>query len=143
MEDAVMRVYNQELVALSAQAEQPRHLSKPDISAKAVSPICGSEVNVEFTLQGGKVSDFGYEVEACALTRSVIAVMKTAVLGKSRQEIFRAGEELRGMLQGGAAPGGDWAGLKILAPVRDYKARHDSILLPFEAAEKAFRAGNL
>jgi NifU-like protein involved in Fe-S cluster formation len=143
MEDALMRVYNQELVALSAQAEQPRHLGKADISAKAVSPICGSEVKVEFMLQDNKVIDFGYEVEACALTRAVIAVMKTAVLGKTRQDIRRAGEELRSMLEGGEPPGGDWAGLKILAPVRDYKARHNSILLPFEAAEKSFQARDL
>ena len=139
MDDGLMRVYNQELMALSAQTEQPYHLTHPDISAKALSPICGSEVKVEFSLRDGRVVGFGYETEACALTRSVLAVMKTAVLGKTRQEILQAGADLRRMLAGGAAPGGDWARLEILAPVRDYKARHDSILLPFEAAEKAFR----
>ena len=30
------------------------------------------------------------------------------------------------------------ARLSVLAPMRDYKARHNSILLPFEAVEKAF-----
>ena len=134
-----MRVYNHALIELSAQAETPRHLDKPDVAAKAVSPICGSEVTVELTLRDNKVADFGYEVEACALTKSVVAIMKTAILGKTREEIARAGEGLRAMLEGGAPPAGDWAALKILAPVREYKARHNSILLPFEAVEKALK----
>ncbi|MEK6587620.1 MAG: hypothetical protein AABY97_02110 [Chloroflexota bacterium] len=35
----------------------------------------------------------------------------------------------------------DWQDLEILAPVKDYKARHNSIMLPFEAVEKAFLKG--
>ena len=138
-DDGLIRVYNQELIALSAAAAAPHHLAHPDSAAKAVSPICGSEVTVELALDGNKVVDFGYEIEACALTKTVVAVMKKAILGKTRQEIARAGNELRAMLEQGAAPpSGDWADLKILAPVRDYTARHNSILLPFEATDKAF-----
>lgn len=137
-DDALMRVYNQELIALSEQAATPKHLPKPDTTAKAVSPICGSEVTVELALQGDKVAAFGYEVEACALTKSVVAVMSRAILGKTRPEIAHAGAELREMLAGGTPPTGDWTDLKILAPVTEYKARHNAILLPFEAAEKAF-----
>ncbi|MCE9507237.1 MAG: iron-sulfur cluster assembly scaffold protein [Alphaproteobacteria bacterium] len=138
-DDSLMQVYNRALMALSAQTETPRHLKKPDVSAKAVSPICGSEVRVELALHDNKVVDFGYEVEACALTRTVVAIMKTAILGKTREEIAQAGAALRTMLEGGTEPAGDWADLKILAPVREYKARHNSILLPFEAVEKALK----
>ncbi|MBI3440201.1 MAG: iron-sulfur cluster assembly scaffold protein [Proteobacteria bacterium] len=141
-DDALLRVYNQELLALSAQAEKPIHLAEPDVMARAVSPICGSEVTVELTLKNGRVASFGYEVEACALTRLVVAVMKKAIVGKTRQDIAQAGDELRGMLEGGPPPTGDWAGLKILIPVIEYKSRHDSILLPFEATEKAFKEGS-
>lgn len=140
-DDALIRIYNQELIALSSQAGDARRLKDPHLSAKTVSPICGSEVTVEMNLRDGRVTDFGYEVEACALAKSVVAVMKTAILGKTRAEIARAGEELRLMLEGGAAPSGDWAALKILQPVVEYKSRHNSILLPFEAAEKAFVRG--
>ena len=136
-DDSLMRVYNQELVALASLADAPCHLARAEFAAKAVSPICGSEVTVELALQDDRVTGFGYEVEACALTKAVIAVMKTAILGKTRPEIAQAGEELRAMLEGGTPPDGDWAGLKILRPVTEYKARHDSILLPFEAVEKA------
>ena len=38
---------------------------------------------------------------------------------------------------GGPPPDGKWADAATLAPVRDYKARHASTLLSFEAAAQA------
>jgi NifU-like protein involved in Fe-S cluster formation len=138
-DDKLISFYNEELIALSGQAALPQHLDRPDLSARAVSPICGSEIEVELNLEGDKITGFGFEVEACALTKSVVAVMKKAIIGKTRQDVIRAGDELEAMLDGKAVvPSGDWAKLVILEPVKDYKARHNSILLPFEAVEKAF-----
>lgn len=139
-DDSLFAVYNDRLVALAAGAETPRRLSSPDLNARAVSPICGSEVEVDLQLKDNKISAFGFEVEACALTKAVVAVMGSAIIGKNRDDIKRAGEALAAMLEGkDVFPSGDWADLRILEPVRDYKARHNSIMLPFEAIEKAFR----
>ena len=139
-DDRLIAFYNAELIALSAEVMMPKNLPAPEVTAKAVSPICGSEVTVELMTDGDTVTAFGYEVEACALTRSVVAVMQRAILGKSRAEITKAGDALEDMLAGKPVlPTGDWERLKILEPVKDYKARHNSILLPFEAVEKAFR----
>jgi NifU-like protein involved in Fe-S cluster formation len=45
---------------------------------------------------------------------------------------------MRGMLKaGGAPPTGRWADLAVLEPVKDYKARHASTLLVFDAVERA------
>lgn len=132
------RVYSQELIFLSEQAGNAGRLPAFDASARVVSPVCGSDVAVELTLRDGRVTGFGYAVEACALTKTVIAVMKKSILGKTRGEVKAAGEDVAAMLAGGGPPSGDWAALKILAPVAAYPARHDSILLPFEAVEKAF-----
>jgi len=109
------------------------------LKARAVSPICGSEVEIFLTVQGETVTGFGFEVEACALTKAVVAVMAKAIIGKTRTDVVKAGKAMEGMLAGGPLPPGDWALLRILEPVKDYKARHNSILLPFEAVEKAFK----
>ena len=83
----------------------------------------------------------GGDSDEVALTKAVVAVMAEAIAGKTRADVARAGAELEDMLAGAAVlPSGDWARLAILAPVRDYKARHNSILLPFEAVEKAFHS---
>jgi NifU-like protein involved in Fe-S cluster formation len=45
---------------------------------------------------------------------------------------------LRCMLkENGPPPGGKWADLAVLEPVREYKARHASTLLAFDAAVDA------
>ncbi len=136
--DFLTQVYNQELIALSEQAAKARHLPQPDLAAWAVNPICGSKVKIELMLKDGRVTDFGYEIEACALTKTVVAVMRKSILGKTREDIATAGATLQTMLDGGMTPVGDWADLKILAPVAAYPARYNALLLPFEAVEKAF-----
>lgn len=138
-DDALTAVYNQSLIALSSKAAEPQRLAAPDISAHAVSPICGSEVTVDLALDGDRITGFGFDVDACALTKAVVAVMAQAIIGKTRADVLAAAAEMKAMLAGKEVlPGGDWADLKLLAPVKDYTARHNSILLPFEAVEKAF-----
>ena len=45
---------------------------------------------------------------------------------------------MRKMLKaGGPPPTGRWADLAVLQPVKDYKARHASTLLVFDAVEAA------
>ena len=138
-DDSLLQLYNRELMALSAQVAVPKPLNRPDAKATAVSAVCGSEVTVELSLTGDTVEAFGYAVEACSLTKAMVAIMARAVPGKSRQEIARAGAALQAMMSGTAPPpAGDWAALKVFVPVIGYKARHDTIMLPFEAIEKAF-----
>jgi NifU-like protein involved in Fe-S cluster formation len=140
-DDSAVAFYNEELIKLSGQAALPKPLPNFDREAKAVSPICGSEVTVQLKLDGEIITGFGFEVEACALTRSVVAVMAKAIIGKTRHDVAMAGEDLEEMLDGKPViPTGDWEKLIILAPVKDYKARHNAILLPFEAVEKAFNS---
>ena len=44
---------------------------------------------------------------------------------------------MRAMLKaGGPPPTGRWADLAVLQPVKDYKARHASTLLVFDAVEQ-------
>ena len=52
--------------------------------------------------------------------------------------LYRVAAEMRRMLkENGQPPGGRWADLALLEPVRDYKARHASTLLVFDALERA------
>lgn len=131
--------YNAALLELSARAEAVSRIQKPRHTARAFSPICGSVVEVDLDIdETGRVTAFGAAVDACALTKTVIAVMSSAIIGKTVGDIARARDDLQAMLAGDSiTPSDDWANLSILEPVRDYKARHNAILLPFEAALKA------
>ncbi len=138
-DDSLLQIYNRDLMTLSAQVAQPKSLPHADVRATAMSAVCGSEVTVELAIESGKIADFGYAVEACSLTKAVVAIMARAAVGKTRADIARVAAELRRMMEeDGPVPDGDWAGLKILVPVIGYKSRHDTVMLPFVAVEKAF-----
>lgn len=137
-DDALFALYNRDLMALSSQVAAPKRLPAPDAAATAMSAICGSEVTIELAVENGCVKDVGYSIDACTLTKAVVAILVRALPGKSCADLAAAATALQAMLDGAApAPEGDWAELKILLPVVDYKARHDTVMLPFAAAQKA------
>lgn len=137
--DASAAVYSRLLIEYAAAAQTPVRLVHPDLTARAVSAICGSTIEVDLNVKEGKVTEFGFDVDACALTKAVVSVMRTAIIGKTRDDIAQAGDLLRLMLAGQESVlSGDWADLMILAPLVDFKARHNAIQLPFEAVERAF-----
>jgi NifU-like protein involved in Fe-S cluster formation len=93
---------------------------------------------VDLTMQGDVVTGFGQDVKACALGQASSSVMGAHVVGSNSAELRRLREEMRAMLkETGPAPTGKWADLEVLMPVRDYKARHASALLVFDAVVDA------
>jgi NifU-like protein involved in Fe-S cluster formation len=115
-------------------------LAAPDASATKVSKLCGSTITVDVAVADGKVADFAQDVKACALGQAAAAVLGEHIVGASLEEIDMARIALRDMLKAdGAPPEGRFSELSVLAPVKDYPARHTSTLLAFEAAAEAVR----
>ena len=84
------------------------------------------------------VTDYGQTVKACLLGQSAASVMGRKIVGSTRAELREVGAAMRKMLkENGPPPHGRWADLAVLEPVRDYKARHASTLLVFDAVEDA------
>jgi NifU-like protein involved in Fe-S cluster formation len=97
-------------------------------------------VTVDVKVDGDQVADFAQEVKACALGQAAASVLGAHVEGATAEELERARDQFRAMLKEGApAPEGRFAELAMLAPVKDYPARHASTLLAFEAAAEAAR----
>ena len=134
-------VYNTKLIELAGASTRAGRLSAPDASASAHSKLCGSTVSIDLKMAGGKVSDYAQTVKACLLGQAAAAVMAREIVGSRPEELRRVAHEMRAMLkENGAPPGGRWADLAALEPVRNYKARHASTLLVFDAVEKALEA---
>ncbi len=132
------QVYNKRILRLAADIPLTRRLDNPDATATAVSRLCGSRVVVDLKMEGDRVSAFGHSVKACALGQASSSIMARNVIGATADELRGVGAQMRAMLHdGGPAPGGKWADLAVLEPVRDFKARHASTLLTFDAVEKA------
>ncbi|WP_222874943.1 iron-sulfur cluster assembly scaffold protein [Terrihabitans soli] len=131
-------IYNRRILELAAGIPRLGRLDHPDASATAHSKLCGSTVTVDLKLEGGKVTDFAHDVKACALGQASSSIMGALIVGSTPDELRKVREQMRKMLkEGGPPPDGRWADLAVLEPVKDYKARHASTLLTFDAVTDA------
>jgi NifU-like protein involved in Fe-S cluster formation len=137
-------LYSTKILKLAANMPRAGRLAAPDASAEKVSKLCGSTIIVDVVVEDGKVADFAQDVRACALGQAAAAVLGEHVIGASLAEIDVARLALRAMLKAdGPPPEGRFSELSVLAPVKDYPARHTSTLLAFEAAAEAVRAAEV
>lgn len=133
-------LYSAKVLALAANLPRLGRLPQPDASAEKISKLCGSRVLVDVTIEGDRVADYAQEVKACALGQAAASVLGAHVIGASLGELEAARTQLRAMLkEGGPAPDGRFADLALLAPVKDYPARHASTMLAFEAVTQAVK----
>lgn len=132
-------IYNRRILELAADIPRLGRLDRPDASATAHSKLCGSTVTIDLALDAeNRVADFAHEVRACALGQASSSLMARHVVGASAEELRGLREAVRAMLkQGAAPPDGPWADFAVLEPVRDFKARHASTLLTFDAVVDA------
>ena len=131
-------IYNKRILELAADIPRLGRLDQPDATATAHSKLCGSTVTVDLNMRDGRVSDFAHDVKACALGQASSSIMARNVIGATLQELADVREQVRRMLkENGAPPTGKWADAAVLEPVRDYKARHASTLLTFDAVVDA------
>jgi NifU-like protein involved in Fe-S cluster formation len=132
------QIYSDRIVELAAGIPPARRLPSPDATATAHSKLCGSTVTVDLKMTGGQVSDFGQTVRACLLGQAAASVVARHIVGAEAAELREIGATMRRMLKAdGPPPAGKWAELAVLQPVKDYKARHASTLLVFDAVEAA------
>jgi NifU-like protein involved in Fe-S cluster formation len=134
-------LYNQRILKLAADIAHIGNLAedaaRPIAKADAASRLCGSKVHVELAMgEDGKVAAFAHQLEACALGQAASSVMAREIIGTRPDELRALGATMRAMLkQDGTPPTGRWADLEVLEPVREFKNRHASTLLTFDAVE--------
>lgn len=131
-------IYSQKLLEIAAAMPRTERLEAPEATATAYSKLCGSRVSIDLCMDGDVVTDYGQTVRACLLGQTSAAVMGREIIGSRAAELREVGAAMRKMLkEGGPPPSGKWGDLALLVPVRDYKARHPSTLLVFDAVENA------
>ena len=132
------KIYSAKILELAAGIPKAARLEQPDATATAHSKLCGSTVTVDIAMANGRISDYAQTVKACLLGQSAAAAVAHHIVGNTAGEFRAVAASMRAMLKaGGAAPTGVWADLAALQPVKDYKARHASTLLVFDAVERA------
>jgi NifU-like protein involved in Fe-S cluster formation len=131
-------IYNAKILGFAGNIGRIGRLPDADATAMAHSKLCGSTVTVDLKMEGDTVTDFAHQVKACALGQASSSIMASQVVGATAQELRAVRETMLKMLkENGAPPAGRFEDLKYLEPVRDYKARHASTMLTFDAVVDA------
>jgi NifU-like protein involved in Fe-S cluster formation len=131
-------LYSRDILRLASSIPHLGRLGSPQASAEKSSSVCGSRVAVDIALDGeGRVADLGQEVKACALGQASASLMGAHAVGRTGADLERARDSLAAFLAGRSDRPGDWPGLEVFAEARRVPARHESILLAFDAAAEA------
>lgn len=128
-------LYSDRLLELAANLPDTGRLHAPDATARRVSRVCGSTIEVDLSLTNGVVSAYAHDVNACALGQTSASIVANNIIGATPDELRLIRTQMTAMLKAdGAPPAGErWDDLKFLEPIRDYPPRHTSTLLVFEA----------
>jgi NifU-like protein involved in Fe-S cluster formation len=137
--DDLIKLYSQRILALAADIPNAERLEAPQVTARRRSPLCGSTVTVDLRVDdAGRITAFGQDVKACALGQASASVLGRNVVGLTRDDIAAGRDQLAAMLKsGGPAPAAPFGALEVLEPARDYRNRHASILLAWDATLEA------
>lgn len=131
-------IYSDRILEIAGNPPSAPRLDAPDASARKVSRVCGSAVEVDIALFEGHVARYGHTVSACALGQTSAAIVAANIVGSTPDELRALRDHMIAMLKSdGPPPEGKWEDLKYLQPIRGYPARHASTLLVFEAVVEA------
>ncbi|MFQ6552036.1 iron-sulfur cluster assembly scaffold protein [Aestuariibius insulae] len=137
----LMKLYSSRILALAADMPRTTRLEHPTATAKRRSPLCGSTVTVDLRIENGAIVDYAQDVKACALGQAAASVVGSGIIGLTEEEIRRGRDALHAMLkEDGPVPAAPFDGLEVLQPAKDYKNRHASIMLAFDATLDALEA---
>ncbi|OHV81477.1 iron-sulfur cluster assembly scaffold protein [Rhizobium sp. LCM 4573] len=131
-------IYNSKILEFAGNITRSGTLPDADAVSEKHSKLCGSKVRVYLTMRDGTVTDFAHEVRACALGQASSSIMARHVIGATAEELRKARQDMLAMLkEDGEGPGGRFEDMRYLRPVKDYKARHASTMLTFDAVVDA------
>lgn len=135
---ALIELYSDKILDIAGNALQPGRLTAPDASARKVSRVCGSMIEVDIVVTDGVIAGYGHELSACALGQTSAAIVAREIVGTRVEDFLALSQQMRDMLKAeGAPPEGKWSDLGYLEAVREFPARHASTLLVFDAVVEA------
>ena len=136
----IKALYNARIMEFAENIPLEGRMEQPDATASVRSPLCGSRITVDLMVKDGVIADYRHVVRACTLGQAAASIMAGQVVGKSADEVKRMGAALRAMLKEKVPlPDDVWEDLAVLTPVQGFKSRHGSVLLSFDAVEKALK----
>ena len=139
-ETDLIKLYSGRILALAADMPRTERLENPTATAKKRAPLCGSTVTVDLEVKDDRITDYGQDVKACALGQATAAVVGANIVGLTIEQVKEGRDALFAMLKSdGPVPPAPFDALEVLQPAKEYKNRHASIMLAFDATLDALQ----
>lgn len=68
-------------------------LEEPDISHKDSNPLCGDVVQIDISLEDGRVKEVRFDGEGCAISLASASMLTEAIEGKNLEELKEFGKD--------------------------------------------------
>lgn len=134
-------LYHRSILEAAEAAFGAGRLDRPDATASADNPLCGDRVTIDLRVRGARVGALGHVVRGCLLCEAAASVLARDAVGKELGQLETLAESVRAMLESTAGPPGvPWQAFAMFLPVRDFKSRHQCVLLPFAALSIALES---
>jgi nitrogen fixation NifU-like protein len=135
-------VYHERIKALARASHGAGRLDRAHGRGTADNPLCGDQVAVEIGFAGdGRIAAFAQEVRGCMLCQASASGLAVAAQGRRPEELPAAKLAIEAMLKHGDAEAlahlPAFAEFAAFLPAHRHRSRHDCIVLPFRAAERA------
>jgi NifU-like protein involved in Fe-S cluster formation len=133
-------LYAKDLLRWAADVSCAGTISGEKLSATVNNAMCGDRITLDFAVDPThEIYECRHDTKACVLTQASASILAAHAIGETGESLAHIREKIARMLKEGVdAPSGKLSVFAIFAPVREHKSRHTCVLLPFEAAEKAF-----
>ncbi|WP_074381632.1 iron-sulfur cluster assembly scaffold protein [Bartonella doshiae] len=127
-------IYSDKIFEYAAHISRIGRLHNPDATSKKHAHLCGSTITVDLKVKNCIVTDFAHEVHACLLGQASASLVASHVIGQTTEDITALREIIYYMLtENGPPPQAPFEAFSCLQHIKDYKARHASTMLAFDA----------
>ena len=132
-------LYSKEVLRLAADANGAGRLDHPDGTHTEVNPACSDRSTVDLTVEDGRIVAFAHDTRACVLAQASASIL-AALPGRTYDDLVKLKADVADMFESRRPPAEPFAPYAFLSDVALYPSRQKCVLLPIEAALKAFEA---
>ncbi|UTO29134.1 iron-sulfur cluster assembly scaffold protein [Bartonella harrusi] len=127
-------LYSDKILEYAAHISKFGRLNNPDATSKKHARLCGSTITVDLKIKNNIVTEFAHEGHACVLGQASASLLASHIIGQTTQDLKMLRKIIHHMLtKGGPPPQAPFEAFSCLQPIKNFKARHTSVMLPFDA----------
>ena len=84
-------LYQKQIIELARESRKRTRIDAPDTTIRFDNPLCGDRIDLDFSIEDGRISDIGFKVRGCALCEASSEVLANNAIGYQLQELNTVG----------------------------------------------------